>query len=152
MEAGTVTRVFIPISSVATIAVKILVRLAGAHPARALRCQRKRPVSRLTSATSCASTVGTGIGRRVAAGRGGDGVKGTAVGVDAGLAGSSPQSGRGRGADVRLAEASSRVVVAAVAGWGGAAEPTAPAMAPIPSNTIRRRENNLDMPVRQPSS
>src|SRR5438270_9008628 len=132
MEAGTVTRVFIPIRSVATIAVKILVRLAGAHPARALRCQRKRPVSRLTSATSCASTVGTGIGRRVAAGRGGDGVKGTAVGVDAGLAGSSPQSGGGRGADVRLAVPRRRVVVAAGAGWGGAAAASGRVAAALP--------------------
>src|SRR5438093_3527106 len=70
IEAGTVTVVFIPMRATATMAVKILVRLAGARAARALDCQRKRPVSRLNSATSCAAMAGTAIGRIVGAGRG----------------------------------------------------------------------------------
>src|SRR5205823_8837605 len=98
IDAGTVTVVFIPIRSTATMAVKILVRLAGARAARALDCQRKRPVSRLTSVTSWAAMTGTGSGRNVAAGRGilvGSGVTvrtgdGTGVGVETGT-----RSGRG---------------------------------------------------------
>src|SRR5438093_2616670 len=70
IEAGTVTVVFIPMRSTATMAVKILVRLAGARAARVLDCQRKRPVSRLNSATSCAAMTGSGIGRNVGAVRG----------------------------------------------------------------------------------
>src|SRR2546427_8110017 len=50
-------------------AVKILVRLAGAQAARPFDCHRKRPVSRLTRATSCASIAGAGIGRSVGRGR-----------------------------------------------------------------------------------
>src|SRR5213076_745031 len=98
IEAGTVTVVFIPMRSTATIAVKILVRLAGARAARALDCQRKRPVSRLTSVTSWAAMTGTGSGRNVAAGRGilvGSGLTvpagdGMGVGVETGT-----RSGRG---------------------------------------------------------
>src|SRR5207237_3785957 len=86
------TVVFIPMRSTATMAVKILVRLAGARAARAFDCQRNRPVSRLTSATSWAATAGTGIGCAVATGRGrrvgaGDGVAvgaGTADGIRSG--------------------------------------------------------------------
>src|SRR3989454_10635347 len=70
IEAGTVTVVLIPMRSTATMAVKILVRLAGARAARGLDCQRKRPGSRVNSATSCAAMIGTGIGRKVDAGRG----------------------------------------------------------------------------------
>src|SRR5437660_3129407 len=69
MEVGTVTVVFIPIKSTATIAVKIFVRLAGALGAWALDCQRKRPVSRLTSAISAAWITGAGIGRGTTAAR-----------------------------------------------------------------------------------
>ena len=69
IDAGTVTVAFMPIRSTATMAVKILVRLAGAQAACAFDCQRKRPVSRLMSATSWASIAGTGIGRVVGAGR-----------------------------------------------------------------------------------
>src|SRR5919108_1610430 len=87
IEAGTVTVVFSPIRSTATMAVKIFVRLAGAHAARAFDCHRNRPVSRLKMTTSCASMAGTGIGRAVARDRGvtvtgaGDG-----VGIGLGLA------------------------------------------------------------------
>src|SRR2546430_10099543 len=81
MESGTVTSVFIPIRSTATMAVKILVRLAGARAARPFDFHRKRPGSRVTGAASCASIAGAGVGRSVgrgpatAAGRGnfGDG-------------------------------------------------------------------------------
>src|ERR1700681_3059710 len=95
MESGTVTVVFIPIRSTATIAVKILVTLAGARGARPLDCQRRRPVSRLTRVTSCASIAGADIGRSVGAGRatavaGGGTAEGTGDGVAGGM-----RSGRG---------------------------------------------------------
>src|SRR5437588_8489550 len=120
MDAGTVTIVFIPMRSLATIAVKIFVRLARAHGVRALRCQRKRPVSRLPSATSCASMAGTGMGWRVAAGRGGAGrgvEVATGAGVEVGLARNWLRSGRRSGASTTVAELTSRVPAAA--GWGG---------------------------------
>src|SRR5256714_12439396 len=123
MESGTVTSVFIPIRSTATMAVKILVRLAGARAARPFDCHRKRPVSRLTRATSCASIAGAGIGRSVGPGRAtaagsggvGDGPgDGVACGVRCGL-------GSPRSAGI---EAAKRVGVSTVLdGWGGGADP-----------------------------
>src|SRR5689334_12163121 len=96
-------------------AVKILVRLAGAHAAPALRCHKKWPVSRLTRATSWASTAGTGMGRRVVAGRDGVGVEvAAAEGVGVGEAGGSAWFGRSPVRAVPLAAASS---VAARASW-----------------------------------
>ena len=141
IEAGTVTVVFIPMRSTATMAVKILVRLAGARAARALDCQRKRPVSRLTSVTSWAAMTGTGSGRNVAAGRGilvGSGVTvrtgdGTGVGVETGT-----RSGRGPSVISDMAAVSPVGGSLALAWWGGAAEPSALLSAPIATRTAVR--------------
>src|SRR5436305_11475291 len=142
IEAGTVTVVFIPMRSTATMAVKILVRLAGARAARALDCQRRRPVSRLTSVTSWAAMTGTGSGRNVAAGRGilvGSGVTvrtadGTGVGVETGT-----RSGRGPSVISGMAAVSPVGGSLALAWWGGAAEPSALLSAPIATSTAVRR-------------
>src|SRR5438552_11803316 len=133
IEAGTVTVVFIPMRSTATMAVKILVRLAGARAARALDCQRKRPVSRLTSVTSWAAMTGTGSGRNVAAGRGilvGSGVTvrtgdGTGVGAETGT-----RSGRGHRVLGGVGAVSPVRGSLARAGGGGAGEHRAPVRAP----------------------
>src|SRR5712691_7536563 len=148
MESGTVTMVFIPIRSTATMAVKILVKLAGAHAARALDCQRKRPVSRLTRATSCASIAGAGIGRGVGAGRAtavGSGATGVGTGTGDGVTGGM-RSGRGS------AWSTGTEAAISVGGCAGAAEPSVLLNAPVTITTAVSRRADRPMQVRQPSA
>src|SRR5438309_728492 len=93
-----------------------------------------------------ASMAGSGMGWRVAAGRGGAGggvEVATGAGVEVGLARNWLRSGRRSGASTTVAELTSRVPAAA--GWGGAAEPTVLARAPMARKRISRRENEDDM-------
>src|SRR5207248_2507756 len=130
IDAGTVTVALIPIRSTATIAVKILVRLAGAQRACAFDCHRKRPVSRLMSATSWASIAGTGIGRTAETGRAAlaNGAVGTADGTGAGVM-RRMCSGRGSGSSDGTAAVSDTWLARAVV--GGDVEPSELPSAPV---------------------
>src|SRR5712691_422888 len=154
MESGTVTMVFIPIRSTATMAVKILVKLAGAHAARALDCQRKRPVSRLTRATSCASIAGAGIGRGVGPGRAtavGSGATGVGTGTGDGVTGGM-RSGRGSAWSTGAEAAVSVGVSIVLGGCAGAAEPSVLLNAPVTITTAVSRRADRSMQVGQPSA
>ena len=121
-----------------------------APPGRSIA--RKRPLSRLTRTTSCASIAGAGIGRSVGRGRatavGNSAVRdGPGDGVACGMRG-----GLGSTWSTGIEAASSVGVSTVLDGWGGAAEPNMLLNAAITVTTAGSRSAERPMQVRQPTA